>query len=146
MNTSGNNVRLPVTPEEVSAGFGSGGDGGALHACSCRLMRTTASLQPRNHVNVNQCTTPTKQLEFFAEEEPITIIPSFQLRHNASGMLSCAGVRAERETKRAQRTVHLLHARRVYAPAARPPSNSSKPTTALCHTASAHIMHQHHPI
>ena len=34
------------------------------------------------------------QLEFFAEEEPITIIPSFQLRHNTTGMLSCIGVSA----------------------------------------------------
>ncbi|GBF97942.1 DNA replication complex GINS [Raphidocelis subcapitata] len=32
-----------------------------------------------------------EELEFFAEEEPITIIPSFQLRHNTSGMLSCVG-------------------------------------------------------
>jgi hypothetical protein len=33
------------------------------------------------------------QLEFCAEEEPITIIPSFQLRHNPNGMLHCIGVR-----------------------------------------------------
>ncbi|KAI8465082.1 MAG: DNA replication complex GINS protein [Monoraphidium minutum] len=32
-----------------------------------------------------------EELEFFAEEEPITIIPSFKLRHNATGMLSCIG-------------------------------------------------------
>ncbi|KIZ02764.1 DNA replication complex GINS protein PSF2 [Monoraphidium neglectum] len=32
-----------------------------------------------------------EELEFFAEEEPITIIPSFQLRHSANGMLSCVG-------------------------------------------------------
>lgn len=40
--------------------------------------------------NVNLPVTP-EELEFFAEEEPITIIPSFQLRHSPSGMLSCIG-------------------------------------------------------
>lgn len=40
------------------------------------------------------------QLEFFAEEEPITIIPSFQLRTSPNGMLSCIGVRAPRHWKR----------------------------------------------
>jgi hypothetical protein len=32
-----------------------------------------------------------KQLEFFAEEEPITIIPSFSLRNSPTGMLRCVG-------------------------------------------------------
>jgi hypothetical protein len=108
-NSSLSKIKLPVAAEEVGAVYAQlaerlwamwgVGVRLLLWACSAAAARRGAAsrcfaarVRPRCLPFATQHRT-SPQLEFFAEEEPITIIPSFQLRHKGSnGMLSCIGV------------------------------------------------------
>ena len=80
------------------------------------------------------------QLEFFAEEEVITIVPSFQLRHNASGMLNCIGVSCCGACVRPCRSMQQHALRSIpYTP----PRSQSKPSPCNSYTCAHKRTHNH---